>query len=228
MPELPFPTYAYGAHYIYLFSLSLIPIPSISLTPLGRPALAATFSGSLGAGGASRQLLLDEEGAQVRELPCAGDAEHDDLDEGPAHDAGIGRLGLIAELGFALLQQVSKKVRGGCGQFEGEGGKGGRTRWKSCSRLISHRRPLRSLTFWTRSPNLPVSSESSCEALPMARSRASLTPPTLWPPSQPVCPVLCEAVKQMRWSPESAEVKVTLPACAPRLVTMRWSLSKTS
>ena len=49
------------------------------------------------------KLLLDEEGAQVRQLPRAGDAQHGELDERPAHDARVGRLGLVAELGFALL-----------------------------------------------------------------------------------------------------------------------------
>ena len=37
-----------------------------------------------------------------------------------------------------------------------------------------------------------------------------------------------EGVKQILWSPESAEVKVILPLDWPRLETMRWSLSKTS
>jgi hypothetical protein len=49
------------------------------------------------------KLLLDEEGAQMRQLPCAGDTENDELDDGPANDAGICGLGLVAELGFAFL-----------------------------------------------------------------------------------------------------------------------------
>ena len=62
----------------------------------------------------------------------------------------------------------------------------------------------------------------------MARSSVSLTPPSVWPPSHPLWPDECEGVKQMRWSPLSAEVKVILPVEEPREETMRWSLSKTS
>lgn len=39
----------------------------------------------------------------MRELPCAGDTQDGELDERPAHDARVGRFGLIAEFGFALL-----------------------------------------------------------------------------------------------------------------------------
>lgn len=110
-----------------------------------------------------------------------------------------------------------------------ETGKGNRrTRWNSCSRLISISLPFKSLTFCTRSVILPWSSVSISEVVPMARSRVSLTPPSDWPPSHPEWPVEWEGVKQMRWSPLSAEVKVILPLDWPRLETMRWSLSKTS
>lgn len=40
----------------------------------------------------------------MRQLPGAGAAEDDELDNHPSDDAGVGRLGLISELGFAFLQ----------------------------------------------------------------------------------------------------------------------------
>jgi hypothetical protein len=48
------------------------------------------------------ELLLDEEGAEVRELPCACDAKNDELDEDPANDSSVRGLGLISELGLSL------------------------------------------------------------------------------------------------------------------------------
>jgi len=39
----------------------------------------------------------------VGELPCAGDADDDELDDDPANNASVGRLGLVAELGLSLL-----------------------------------------------------------------------------------------------------------------------------
>lgn len=50
-----------------------------------------------------RELLLDEEGAEIRELPGAGGAENDDLDEHPPDDTSVGGLGLVSELGFPFL-----------------------------------------------------------------------------------------------------------------------------
>ena len=47
--------------------------------------------------------MLDEEGPQVGQLPCTGDSQNNELDERPADDAGVGGLGLVAELGFTLL-----------------------------------------------------------------------------------------------------------------------------
>ena len=55
---------------------------------------------------ASCELLLDEEVAQVRELPGAGDAQDGQLDEDPADDAGVCALGLVTEVGFAFLCRV--------------------------------------------------------------------------------------------------------------------------
>ena len=39
----------------------------------------------------------------MRELPRACDTQDGELDEGPAHDAGVCGFGLIAEFGFTLL-----------------------------------------------------------------------------------------------------------------------------
>lgn len=50
-----------------------------------------------------RKLLLDEEAAEVRKLPGAGNTEDDKLEQDPADDAGVGGLGLITEFGFAFL-----------------------------------------------------------------------------------------------------------------------------
>ena len=41
-------------------------------------------------------------------------------------------------------------------------------------------------------------------------------------------PLLDEGVKQILWSPASADVKVNLPEEPPRWETTRWSLSKIS
>jgi hypothetical protein len=39
----------------------------------------------------------------MRQLPGAGDDQDGELDESPADDTGVGGLGLITELGLALL-----------------------------------------------------------------------------------------------------------------------------
>jgi hypothetical protein len=49
------------------------------------------------------KLLLDEECSQVRQLPRASDTKDGKLDQCPSNDAGVGALGLVAELSFALL-----------------------------------------------------------------------------------------------------------------------------
>lgn len=49
------------------------------------------------------ELLLDEEGAQMRELPCASDAEDGKLNQGPADDARVCVFRLVTELGLAFL-----------------------------------------------------------------------------------------------------------------------------
>lgn len=49
------------------------------------------------------QFLLDEERAQMRQLPCTGNAQDTQLNQRPAHDLCIGRLALVTELGFPFL-----------------------------------------------------------------------------------------------------------------------------
>ena len=49
------------------------------------------------------KLLLDEKGAQMRELPYASYGENNELDQRPANDARVCVFGLIAEFGFTLL-----------------------------------------------------------------------------------------------------------------------------
>lgn len=51
----------------------------------------------------SSKLLLNKERTQMRELPSAGGAEDDELNDDPSNDAGVGRLGLISEFGLSLL-----------------------------------------------------------------------------------------------------------------------------
>jgi hypothetical protein len=52
------------------------------------------------------QLLLDEEGSEMRELPGASDAKHNELNNDPSNNAGVCRLGLISELGLSLLYSL--------------------------------------------------------------------------------------------------------------------------
>ena len=58
----------------------------------------------MGRGGeVSGKLLLDEKGPQMRELPCACDAQHNQLQQRPSHDPGVRALGLVSKLGFSFL-----------------------------------------------------------------------------------------------------------------------------
>lgn len=50
-----------------------------------------------------RELLLNEEGSQVGELPCTGSAQNDNLNQHPSNDTSIGGFGLVSELGLAFL-----------------------------------------------------------------------------------------------------------------------------
>lgn len=56
---------------------------------------------------ALRELLLDEEGAEVGELPGGGSGEDDELDDDPTDDARVGGLRVVSELGFTFLGRVS-------------------------------------------------------------------------------------------------------------------------
>jgi len=49
------------------------------------------------------QFLLDEEGSQMRQLPCTGNTQDTQLNQRPAHDLCICRLALVTELGFPFL-----------------------------------------------------------------------------------------------------------------------------
>lgn len=51
----------------------------------------------------SGQLLLDEKGSKVRQLPSASDTQNHELEQSPSDHARIRRFRLITELGFALL-----------------------------------------------------------------------------------------------------------------------------
>ena len=46
----------------------------------------------------------------MAQLPCAGTAEDEKLDEGPPHNSAVGGLGLVAELGFAFLFSLVSPV----------------------------------------------------------------------------------------------------------------------
>lgn len=46
----------------------------------------------------------------MRQLPGTGRRQDGQLDHGPADDAGVGGLGLVAELGLALLQREKSMV----------------------------------------------------------------------------------------------------------------------
>jgi len=46
----------------------------------------------------------------MRELPGAGGGQHSHLNQGPAHDAGVGGFGLVTELGLTFLQQLSVSI----------------------------------------------------------------------------------------------------------------------
>lgn len=48
------------------------------------------------------QLLLGEETSQMVELPSAGTAQNNGLDDDPSHNSRVGGLGLVSELGLSL------------------------------------------------------------------------------------------------------------------------------
>ena len=55
------------------------------------------------------QLLLDEEGPQMRQLPGTSRRENSDLNQSPADNARVGGLGLVTELGLTLLIIMKKQ-----------------------------------------------------------------------------------------------------------------------
>jgi hypothetical protein len=59
------------------------------------------------------------------QLPGACHAQHSKLDQDPPHDAGVGALGLIAELGFTFLFATSQSVSPGVCFHMGSSGCGG-------------------------------------------------------------------------------------------------------
>ena len=47
----------------------------------------------------------------MRQLPRAGDTQDGELDQNPADDTGIGRLGLVPELGLSFLLYPCQRER---------------------------------------------------------------------------------------------------------------------
>lgn len=106
----------------------------------------------------SGEFLLDEEGTQVCELPGACNAQNDELHERPSYDAGVDRLGLIAEFNFSFLFGVHNwwgsslafmhsNPEGSPLGFSLRKGVVKLTLWKTCSRRISINLAFKSLTF---------------------------------------------------------------------------------
>ena len=167
----------------------------------------------------------------MRQLPCAGGCQDDDLNDHPANDTRVGRLGLVSELGLSFLSLTPLlAVSAPWQELPRDGRRNPLTLWKTCSRRISCSLEFRSLTRWDRSSILPLSVLSICEVSPMARSSCSLMPPLGWSLelSQPWRPLLEDGVKQILCSPASAALKVKRPAAWPRFDTTRWLLSKIS
>lgn len=46
----------------------------------------------------------------MRKLPCAGGSQDDDLNDHPANDTRVGRLGLVSELGLSFLSSDAASV----------------------------------------------------------------------------------------------------------------------
>lgn len=176
----------------------------------------------------SCQLLLDEEGPQVRKLPCTGDAQNDQLNQRPSHNPCVGRLRLISEFRFTLLHHYQHAIQIKK-YLTPKNNRKMLTLWKTCSRLMSCNLPFKSLTLFTISWILPLSVLSIALVSPIAKSSVNLMPPMGWrADSQPVEPEFEEGVKQILWSPDSAALKVKRPDEEPFCETTRWSLSNTS
>ena len=85
---------------------TIYPAAVSSLSPTAPPLVSPVVKLS--------QFLLDEEGAEMRQLPSAGHGEDDELDQSPTDDSGVGGFGLIAEFRFSILEghtSVSSSVQ---------------------------------------------------------------------------------------------------------------------
>ena len=174
------------------------------------------------------ELLLNEKGPQMRQLPGACGANNNELDDDPPDDTGICRFGLVAEFGFSLLHK-HVRYHGANSLQQQLWAKPSLTRWNTCSLRISFRRALRSLTRVSISCSLPLSLLSIWPDSPMTRSSLILIPPLgACADNQPLRPDDELGEKQILWSPDSCAVKVKRPDEAPRCETTRWSLSNTS
>ena len=54
------------------------------------------------------KLLLDEEGSQMRKLPCACDTKYSELKKRPAHNSRISSFALVSEFRLSFLLLVRK------------------------------------------------------------------------------------------------------------------------
>lgn len=164
--------------------------------------------------------MLDEESAQVRELPRACPAQHNKLQKRPLHDPRVRGLALIPELGLAFLCMVSipsLRINSATPSL---------TRWNTCSLRISCSRLLISFTRCTISAIFSLSLLSISLVSPIARSRCSRIP-FGWLLNHPeLCAWLAQ--KHSLCSPESIAVNVNRPLPLPFWFTTRWSLSKVS
>ena len=161
------------------------------------------------------ELLLDEERPKVRKLPSARGTKNNELDEDPADNTAIGRLGLISEFGFTLLDGTSVPLHVlTCISAL--------TLWNTCSLRMSLNLALRSFRRDVRSSSLVLSELSISLVSPMTRSRFILMPPLGFVvESQEERPELEDGVKQILWSPDSAAEKVNRPDDEPRWETTR-------
>jgi hypothetical protein len=134
-------------------------------------------------------------------------------------------LGLVAEFGFALLQNVLASILALMQRSVGVR----LTLWKTCSLLTSCNLEFRSLTFCTSVSTLSLSVLSILLVSPIAMSSVNLTVPCTPELSQPP-PLLGTfwGVTQILCWPLSAALKVKRPSELPRWATMRWLLSNVS
>jgi hypothetical protein len=106
-------------------------------------------------------------------LPDTSHTKDNKLDKCPANDAGVGVFGLIAELGFALLQNVLASIFRFLRDVKGPK----HTLWKTCSLRTSCNLEFKSLTFCTSVSTLSLSVLSILLVSPIAMSSVNLTVP---------------------------------------------------